>query len=223
MSSSGLAGEGREEQFLFRCHSAALAARIQAVLRKSPSAKSEDYNMDIKWAKDREGVFKIGGDEFPCQLLDLPTVIETYKTYNDANLVKSADIGQVVIIREKGSDRISHQEARHGLTPPARDARKRHFRPAPPRVDQFVVEEVEADLASILGGHGLEGIRYDDVEEVWVEDEDGNGEWQRVTSKTSAMPAPREVFKKLPPTGRRSSKKATSNLLLAGDDIMEEI
>jgi len=56
-----------------------------------------------------------------------------------------------------------------------------------------------------------------------VEDEDGNGEWQRVTSKTSAMPAPREVFKKLPPTGRRSSKKATSNLLLAGDDIMEEI
>mmetsp|Transcript_40292 Transcript_40292/g.101373 ORF Transcript_40292/g.101373 Transcript_40292/m.101373 type:complete len:104 (-) Transcript_40292:1060-1371(-) len=72
-------------------------------------------------------------------------------------------------------------------------------------------------------GHGLEGIRYDDVEEVWVEDEDGNGEWQRVTSKTSAMPAPREVFKKLPPTGRRSSKKATSNLLLAGDDIMEEI
>lgn len=43
----------------------------------------------------RSGTFVIGGDSFPTSLLDLPTVVESYKTYDDTNLVKTADIGQV--------------------------------------------------------------------------------------------------------------------------------
>lgn len=42
-----------------------------------------------------EGFFTISGEEYPCQLLNLPGVVESYKTYNDVNLVKSSDIGQV--------------------------------------------------------------------------------------------------------------------------------
>lgn len=44
----------------------------------------------------RTGTFAIGGDSFPASLLDLPTVVESYKTYDDTNLVKTADIGQVM-------------------------------------------------------------------------------------------------------------------------------
>ena len=37
----------------------------------------------------------MGADEFPVRLLDLPTIVETYKTYDDTHLVKCTDIGQV--------------------------------------------------------------------------------------------------------------------------------
>lgn len=37
----------------------------------------------------------IGNEEFPASLLDLPAVVESFKTYDDCALVKTADIGQV--------------------------------------------------------------------------------------------------------------------------------
>lgn len=37
----------------------------------------------------------IGNEEFPASLLDLPAVVESFKTYDDSALVKTADIGQV--------------------------------------------------------------------------------------------------------------------------------
>lgn len=43
----------------------------------------------------RSGTFAIGDDHFPASLLDLPCVVESYKTYDDTVLIKTADIGQV--------------------------------------------------------------------------------------------------------------------------------
>ena len=43
----------------------------------------------------RSGTFVIGDERFPASLLDLPCVVESYKTYDDCALVKTADIGQV--------------------------------------------------------------------------------------------------------------------------------
>ena len=37
----------------------------------------------------------VGGDEYAAALRDLPTIVETYKTYDDVNMVKCTDIGQV--------------------------------------------------------------------------------------------------------------------------------
>jgi hypothetical protein len=56
------------------------------------------------------------------------------------------------------------------------------------------------------------------VEEVWVEDDEGNGEWKPVTSK---MSVPKLQTKKLPPTGKRPSKKKTDMALV--QDFIEEI
>lgn len=44
----------------------------------------------------RSGTFVIGDDHFPTSLLDLPCVVESYKTYDDSCLIKTADIGQVI-------------------------------------------------------------------------------------------------------------------------------
>lgn len=43
----------------------------------------------------RTGSFVIGKESFPASLLDLPCVVESYKTYDDNVLIKTADIGQV--------------------------------------------------------------------------------------------------------------------------------
>lgn len=43
----------------------------------------------------RSGTFAIGNDRFPASLLDLPAIVESYKTYDDSVLIKTADIGQV--------------------------------------------------------------------------------------------------------------------------------
>lgn len=46
----------------------------------------------------RSGTFVIGNEHFPASLLDLPCVVESYKTYDDCALVKTADIGQVRVL-----------------------------------------------------------------------------------------------------------------------------
>ena len=46
-------------------------------------------------AQRPEGRFVVGGDEYAVALRDLPTIVETYKTYDDVNMVKCTDIGQV--------------------------------------------------------------------------------------------------------------------------------
>jgi transcription initiation factor TFIID subunit 7 len=45
----------------------------------------------------RNGTFMIGNESFPASLLDLPVVVESYKTYDDSVLIKTADIGQVKV------------------------------------------------------------------------------------------------------------------------------
>ena len=45
----------------------------------------------------RNGTFMIGNESFPSSLLDLPAVVESYKTYDDSVLIKTADIGQVKV------------------------------------------------------------------------------------------------------------------------------
>ena len=44
----------------------------------------------------RAGTMTFQGEEYSFSLLDLPTILESYKTYNDVDLVKSNDIGQVI-------------------------------------------------------------------------------------------------------------------------------
>ena len=46
-------------------------------------------------AGEHTGSFKVGGDIFSMHVKNLPTLVESYKTYDDVHIVKSNDIGQV--------------------------------------------------------------------------------------------------------------------------------
>ncbi|MFS7907545.1 putative TAFII55 protein region [Helianthus anomalus] len=79
----------------------------------------------------RNDTFVIGDDHFPASLLDLPGIVESYKTYDDNVLIKTADVGQIIMVRDEGDPAPDVVEYRHGLTPPMRDARRRRFRREP--------------------------------------------------------------------------------------------
>ncbi|CAI7812704.1 unnamed protein product [Closterium sp. NIES-54] len=75
----------------------------------------------------------MGEESFSASLLDLPAVVESWKTYDDNSLVKTADVGQMIVVREPSEAErpIEGPESRNGLTPPMRDVRRRRFRREP--------------------------------------------------------------------------------------------
>ncbi|CBI16511.3 unnamed protein product, partial [Vitis vinifera] len=145
-----------EEQFILRVPPS-IAERIERLLNEN-SSSSEDKSLDLSFSEDgRSGTFVIGNDHFPASLLDLPCVLESYKTYDDSVLIKTADIGQMIMVREEGDTAPDVVEYRHGLTPPMRDARKRRFR-REPDLNPELVRRVERDLLNIMAGGTAENF-----------------------------------------------------------------
>ncbi|GAU20056.1 hypothetical protein TSUD_381480 [Trifolium subterraneum] len=146
-----------EEQFILRVPPN-VAERIERLLNENNASSSEDKSLDLQFGEDgRSGTFVIGDEHFPASLLDLPAVVESYKTYDDNSLVKTADIGQMIMVRESGDAAPDVIESRHGLTPPMRDARKRRFR-REPDLNPELVSRVEKDLLKIIAGGTAENL-----------------------------------------------------------------
>ncbi|GAB2284417.1 transcription initiation factor TFIID subunit 7 [Dionaea muscipula] len=168
-----------EEQFILRVPPS-VAERLERLLNEEdPSSSSHDKELDLSFFEDgRNSTFVIGNDSFPASLLDLPCVVESYKTYDDNVLIKTADIGQMIMVREEGDVAPDSVEYRHGLTPPMRDARRRRFR-REPDLNPEVVQRVERDLWSIMKSG---------TAEVTTQEEDGDGNAHNVSKKLEAKP-----------------------------------
>lgn len=173
-----------EEQFILRVPPS-VAERIDHLLNENPS--SEDKSLDLSFLEDgRSGTFAIGNDCFPAALLDLPGVVESYKTYDDNVLVKTADIGQMIMVREEGDAAVDAVEYRHGLTPPMRDARKRRFR-REPDLNPELVQRVEKDLSNIMAGGTAENF---DTPACFFPEQEEDGEVSARNASKKAVPAP---------------------------------
>ncbi|KAH7445342.1 hypothetical protein KP509_01G003400 [Ceratopteris richardii] len=152
-----------EEHFILRVPPS-LAERLERVLSENPSS-SDDLDIDLSFLEDgRTGSFKIGNETFPAALLDMPCVLESYKTYDDSVLIKTADIGQMIMVREEKDPAPESIEYRHGFTPPMRDARKRRFR-REPDLNPGLVSKVEQDLISIMAGGTAQDVDVEVVEQ----------------------------------------------------------
>ncbi|KAL3687320.1 hypothetical protein R1sor_013629 [Riccia sorocarpa] len=139
-----------EEHFILRVPQS-VAERLNRVLNEDPVSPL-DNSIDLSFLEDgRTGKFVIGKDSFPVALLDLPAVVESYKTYDDNVLIKTADIGQIIMVGEPDEQLPEGSEYKHGLTPPMRDARRRRFR-REPDLNPDIVHQVENDLQNILAG-----------------------------------------------------------------------
>ncbi|XP_026435536.1 transcription initiation factor TFIID subunit 7-like [Papaver somniferum] len=173
-----------EEQFILRVPPS-VAEKIELLFNENSASTSEDKasSLDISFLEDgRTGTFAIGDERFPASLLDLPGVVESYKTYDDTNLVKTADIGQIIMVREEGDHSPDGVEYRHGLTPPMRDARRRRFR-REPDLNPELVQRVEKDLLNIMAGGTAGNI---DVEQ----EDGGDGNARGADRGKAAAPPP---------------------------------
>jgi transcription initiation factor TFIID subunit 7 len=112
---------------------------------------------------DREGrraMVTIQGHNYAASMVELPTVIETMKSWNKKDWVKTADVCQMLLVLGKVSN---EEEAKkyprpsfvepdshrypHGITPPMQWARKLRFRPRKSYLD---VERAEAQMNRLL-------------------------------------------------------------------------
>ncbi|CDP17677.1 unnamed protein product [Coffea canephora] len=123
-----------EEQFILRLPPS-VAERIDRLLSENASSSSDDKSLDLTFSG-------LG---------------ESYKTYDDSVLIKSADIGQMIMVKEEGDSVPDEVEYRHGLTPPMRDARRRRFRREPDLNPELVLR-AEKDLQNIMAGGTAENI-----------------------------------------------------------------
>lgn len=171
-----------EEQFILRVPPS-IAETIDRVLSENPIS-SDDNSIDLSFSEDRRtGTFLIGDDRFPVSLLDLPCIIESYKSYDDSVLIKTADIGQMVMVREKNEPEPEGPEYRHGLTPPMRDARRRRFR-REPDLNPEIVQRVEKDIISIMAGGTAHNVDVEVVEQ----EEDAEDEREEQAEKMVSQP-----------------------------------
>ncbi|QHO52424.1 Transcription initiation factor TFIID subunit [Arachis hypogaea] len=180
-----------EEQFILRVPPS-IAERIERLLNEGndASSSSEDKSLDLSFSEDgRSGTFVIGNEHFPASLLDLPCVVESYKTYDDNSLIKTADIGQMIMVRESGDAAPDVIEYRHGLTPPMRDARKRRFR-REPDLNPELVSRVEKDLLKIMARGTADNL--DILTSVLsAEQDEGDENARGVRKKPAQTPAPK--------------------------------
>ncbi|XP_073266916.1 transcription initiation factor TFIID subunit 7 isoform X3 [Populus alba] len=171
-----------EEQFILRVPPS-IAEKLDRLLSETASS-SEEQSLDLSFLEDgRSGTFVIGDEHFPASLLDLPCAVESYKTYDDCALVKTSDIGQMLMVREAGDTAPDVVEYRHGLTPPMRDARKRRFR-REPDLNPELVQRVEKDLLNIMAGGTVENADAEANEQ----EEEGDQNAHKANKKPEPAP-----------------------------------
>ncbi|OAE28976.1 hypothetical protein AXG93_3036s1030 [Marchantia polymorpha subsp. ruderalis] len=173
-----------EEHFILRVPPS-VAERLNRVLNEDPLS-ALDNSIDLSFLEDgRTGSFVIGKESFPASLLDLPCVVESYKTYDDNVLIKTADIGQIIMVGEPSEAPPEGPEYKHGLTPPMRDARRRRFRREP---------DLNLGLCSALT------MRAQIVEQEEDADDDAEPEEAQPAANAGAVsePAPASVISPIP-------------------------
>jgi transcription initiation factor TFIID subunit 7 len=108
----------------------------------------------------RRSIVVVNGTRYAAAMVDLPCIVESMKSWNKRDWVKSADICQMLLVLgtcktdEEAKnyalppevDPDTHQFA-HGLTPPMHWVRKRRFRK---RENFRKIEEVEAEVERLL-------------------------------------------------------------------------
>lgn len=208
-----------EEHFILRVPQS-VADRLDKILNEDPASASDDF-LDLAFQDARTGKFTIGDDQFPASLHDLPCVLESYKTYDDNVLIKTADIGQIIMVRERGDTAPDGPEYKHGLTPAMRDARRRRFR-REPDINPDLIQQVENDLQSIMAGGTARDVDVEVVEQ--EEDANDDAEAEEPAPRASATSKKEKAAgATIPAATPAATKKPPNEASGEGDEDFEDL
>ncbi|KAH8300175.1 hypothetical protein KR044_011062 [Drosophila immigrans] len=174
-----------EEQFIIR-FPADIAKNVRDGIEVGDVSKTLSIYLDTE---HRNAIISANGEILHGKLMELPTLIESYKTTDNVNLYKTANIHEILICSRldndselEGTAEMEHLDEEstlpHGLTPPTRNIRKRYRRRLKKKTKnskqskqetlQTVRQLIREDVAALLSDFVL---CYSDVEE--IEDEFG--------------------------------------------------
>ncbi|ALC42273.1 Taf7, partial [Drosophila busckii] len=130
-----------ENQFIMR-----FPKHLADVVHDSIQAGTVKDRLNIQLDQDlRYGEVRLDDQLLYAKLVDLPTVVESYKTIDNKSFYKSADICQILICKEEPEEETEKESPNknkkkdpnkvdkkylwpHGITPPCKNVRKRRFR-----------------------------------------------------------------------------------------------
>lgn len=159
MSGKQKEGLELERSFLLR-----LPEQQAEMVRKTLHAGFVKDYLSIEFQADsRHATVRVGKSALSGKLMDLPTIVESFKTVDKKSFYKTADICQMLNCTEESNDpnvendeaeQTSHKKEKkfvfnHGVTPPLKNVRKRRFRKTARKKHQES-PEVEKELKRLL-------------------------------------------------------------------------
>ncbi|CEG45951.1 hypothetical protein, variant 1 [Plasmopara halstedii] len=210
------------EQYLLQ-----LPKRLAQEVR-SGIANGDSANVDmVAEADNKHFSLQVNGKNYPAKIVQLPTILETHKTYDDNFFYKSGEIGQIFVVTDREDERKileSQDEVPNGLTPPNTNVVKRKYdktkKTTPfPKVD---VSRVEEDLVKIIAGGAIEDVHEELVDYYdWMTDEEHPGgiivtdEMELIREHPEYLTLSEEPLTKkqkiLPPSAENSTVPGTAN------------
>ncbi|KAH8407651.1 hypothetical protein KR222_009455, partial [Zaprionus bogoriensis] len=130
-----------ENQFIMR-----FPKHLSTAVHEAIQAGSVKDRLTIQLDQDlRYGEIRLDDQLLYAKIVDLPTIVESYKTIDNKSFYKSADICQLLICKEEPEDETEKESPNknkkkdpnkvdkkylwpHGITPPCKNVRKRRFR-----------------------------------------------------------------------------------------------
>jgi len=178
-----------ENQFILRLPPGP-SKTVKDLLNSDKSSTIKDrLNIQLDHTNDkddlRNGIVTVDTTMYKCRLMDMPTIIESWKTIDNKSFYKTADICQMLVVREgedppedeeskkKKKDAISRVDKKylypHGYTAPLKSVRKRRFRKML-RKKNLELPEIEKEVKRLLrADEEATSVKW----EVLREDEDG--------------------------------------------------
>eukprot|EP01088_Endostelium_zonatum_P016090 TRINITY_DN4204_c0_g1_i2.p1 TRINITY_DN4204_c0_g1~~TRINITY_DN4204_c0_g1_i2.p1 ORF type:complete len:469 (-),score=104.75 TRINITY_DN4204_c0_g1_i2:57-1463(-) len=149
-----------EEQIILRVPND-LANELRGLINKSGEKGGEAKNKgkDQKIAfllqdKDRNygrARFLCSGQKYDATLVNIPTLLETYKTYNNNLYYKSGDVGQMLVVHDSEKKKMRMDDngfIESGVLPPFKGIKRKWRKPFRDRTE---VAEAEAELLNWRG------------------------------------------------------------------------
>ncbi|PVU98715.1 hypothetical protein BB559_001321 [Furculomyces boomerangus] len=169
-----------ENHFIIR-----LPLEICDEVKKIVDSREIGDRIDITFVSNRKAVFRFDEKLYNATLVDLPTMTESYRTTDKKQLLKVADICQMLLVQdlvESVDDPIIYEPLSqrdvvfpNGLAPPLSDVARQRFRQRISYakvnyLENEVLRLLEEDEKAISISYKLEGVNIDDSM-VGVEDE----------------------------------------------------